>query len=228
MTTLKISNINNAGYGVFTTKKYNKGEYICFYDAYEGNIKSIDDFIYSIKNPFTNKNYIGSKKIKNKDGIGQYINDGYNFELIDDYRNDKNGCFNILNEKIKLAIQNYNSCSIEKSNCGFSKDNKNIFKIYAIKNINENEELYLHYGINYWICKIQFETDEPLTRLFCYIINEVLTINNNDIYIDNKKITPIKLFELLKIQSNGNLISALNLKGLSDLNKIIKLIELCK
>jgi len=228
MTTLKISNINNAGYGVFTTKKYNKGEYICFYDACEGNIKSIDDFIYSIKNPFTNKNYIGSKKIKNKDGIGQYINDSYNFELIDDYRDD-NFCYKVSNNKIKLAIQNYNNKSIEKSNCGFSKDKKNILKIYASKDINENEELYLHYGINYWICKIQLETDEPLTRLFCYLINELLNINkNNDIYFEKKKITSIRLFELLKIQPNGNLISALNLNDLSDLDKIKKLIELCK
>ena len=227
MTTLRLSKINNAGYGVFTTKKYNKGEYICFYDAYEGNAKTIDDFIYSIKNPFTNKNYIGNKKIKNKDGIGQFINDSYNFELIDDYRDD-NVCFKVSNNKIKIAIENYNNKSIEKSNCGFSKDNENIFKIYATKDINENEELYLHYGINYWICKIQLETDEPLTRLLCYIINEVLTINNNDIYIDNKKIKPIKLFELLQIQPNGNIISALNLNDLSDLNKIIKLIELCK
>ena len=72
------------------------------------------------------------------------------------------------------------------------------------------------------------ETDEPLTRLFCYIINKSLTINNNNIYFDNKKIKPIKLFELLQIQPNGNIISALNLNDLSDLNKIIKLTELCK
>ena len=123
MATLRSSNINNAGYGVFTTKKYNNGEYICFYDAYEEDIKSIDDFIYSIKNPFTNKNYIGNKKIKNRNGIGQYINDGCNFELIDDYRDD-NKYFKISNEKIKLAIQNYNSSSIKKSNCRFSKDKK--------------------------------------------------------------------------------------------------------
>ena len=227
MTTLKISNINNAGYGVFTKKKYNKGEYICFYDAYEGDIKCIDDFIYSIKNPFTNKHYIGNKKIKNKNGIGQYINDGFNFDLTDDYRDD-NGYFKVSNKKIKLAIENYNNKSIEKSNCGFSKSKSNIFKIYATKDINENEELYLHYGINYWISKIHIETDEPLTKLFCYIINEVLTINNNNIYIDNKKITPIKLFKLLQIEPNGYIISALNLNYLSDFNKIIKLIELCK
>lgn len=228
MHTIKQSNIPNAGYGVFTTTKYNKGEYICFYDCYRGNIKNIDEFIYSIKNPFTNENYIGCKKIKHKDGIGQYINDSHMFELIDEYRDIENGCFKESNYTLNLAINNYKSKSIEKSNCIFSSNEEDVFKIYASKDIDVNEELYLHYGIQYWICKIQFETDEPLTRLFCYIMNDIISINNNNIYFDNKKIKPIKLFELLKIQPNGNLINACNIHNLSDLNKIKFLIELCK
>jgi hypothetical protein len=227
MTTLKRSNINNAGYGVFAKCKYKKGDYICFYDAIEGDVKTIDDFIYSIKNPFDNKNYIGCKKIKNKDGVGQYINDSFAFELIDDYRDD-NGFFRISNNKIKLAIEEYKNKSNEKSNCTFSFTERNIFKIYAKKDINENEELYLHYGIEYWLCKIQIEIDEPLTRLFCLLMYNALNIKNKKIYIDNKQITPNRFFELFGIKQDGYMINKLNLDNLSTLNKIIKLIDFCK
>ena len=227
MTTLKQSNINNAGYGVFTKCKYKKGDYICFYDAIEGDINKIDDFIYSIKNPFDNKNYIGCKKIKNKDGIGQYINDSFAFELTDDYR-DENGFFKISNNKIKLAIEEYKSKSIENSNCGFSFNDRNIFKIYAKKDINENQELYLHYGIDYWLSKVQIETDEPFTKLFCLMINNILSIKNQENFFDSKQITYDEFFELLRIEQNGYIINKLNLSNLSNLNKIIKLIEFCK
>jgi len=189
---------------------------------------SIDDFTYSIKNPFNNKTYIGNKKIKNREGIGQFINDGFNFELLDDYRDIQYGCFKISSDKINVAIKNYVDMSTKKSNCGFLKSKKNLIKIYAHRNIEQNEELYLHYGVDYWISKIQLETDEPLTRLFCYMINCNLTINNNNIYLDDKIIIPTQMFQLLRISSNGNLINALNIDDLSDLNKIIKLIELVK
>ena len=48
---LKKSLIKNAGRGVFTTKSYKEGEYVCFYD---GEMKStrvgLDDFTYSMEN----------------------------------------------------------------------------------------------------------------------------------------------------------------------------------
>jgi SET domain-containing protein len=227
MSIIRQSNINNAGYGVFAKCEYKKGDYICFYDAVEADINTTDDFIYSIKNPFDNKNYIGCKKIKNKDGIGQYINDSFSFELIDDYRDD-NGFFRISNNKIKLAIEEYKNKSNENSNCGFSINKKQLFKIYATKDINENEELYLHYGIDYWLSKIQIETDEPFTKLFCLMVNKIINIKNKKIYIVNKQITHNEFFELLHIKSDGNIINKLNLNNLSNLNKIIKLIEFCK
>jgi hypothetical protein len=86
------------------------GDYICFYDAHKGIIQSIDDFIYSIKTPFSNDTFIGNKNIKHKEGVGQYINDGCCFELIDDYRND-NEMFTLTNVKINTAMQQYKNKS---------------------------------------------------------------------------------------------------------------------
>ena len=51
MTTIKQSAIVNAGNGLFATKKFKKGDLVCLYDCEERNINSIDDFIYTPKNP---------------------------------------------------------------------------------------------------------------------------------------------------------------------------------
>jgi hypothetical protein len=101
-----------------------------------------------------------------------------------------------------------------------------MFKIYASKNIDENEELYLCYGVEYWITKIQLETDEPFTRLFCYLKNDIVKINDNIIYFENEKIKALKLFELLRISPNGNIITVFKLNKLSNNDKMIELIKL--
>jgi hypothetical protein len=48
MTTINRSLIENAGYGVFTTHKYKKVDFVYFYDYEEKQILSLTDFTYSI------------------------------------------------------------------------------------------------------------------------------------------------------------------------------------
>ena len=57
-------------YGVFANQNYKKGMYVCFYDEQFKNIQSIDDFRYSIIEPFNNKRFIGYNYVKNKNGVG--------------------------------------------------------------------------------------------------------------------------------------------------------------
>ncbi len=224
---VKKSNIINAGFGVFATQKYAVGDYICFYDAYKGEIKSVDEFVYSIKTPFSDDTFIGNKQIKQNDGVGQYINDGFCFDLIDDYRDNEYGIYKISNNKINAAVEQYKNKSSEKANCTFSEDPKKIFKIYASKEIDVNEELYLHYGIEYWITKIQLDTDESFTRLFCYLKNNVIKIIDRSIYFENNKVEGNKILQLLRIMPNGNIVTTLKLNNLSDTKKVIELIKLC-
>jgi hypothetical protein len=84
MSIVKKSLIKNAGNGLFATKHYNKDDLICFYDCEEREINSIDDFIYSIINPFNKKLYIGYSELRNENGTGQFINDYCMFNLNDD------------------------------------------------------------------------------------------------------------------------------------------------
>ena len=43
MTTIKPSLRINAGNGLFTTRPYKKGEYICYYDGVEKEVENFED-----------------------------------------------------------------------------------------------------------------------------------------------------------------------------------------
>ncbi len=76
MFNIRESLIPNAGKGVFTTKNYKKGNYVCFYDGIKKEINNSQDFTYSIIDPNDNKTLVGYfDKIRNKYGVGQFIND---------------------------------------------------------------------------------------------------------------------------------------------------------
>ncbi len=112
---------------------------------------------------------------------------------------------------------------MENANVAF---NKTDFKLYALKDIHKNEELYFPYDINYWISKIQIESDEPLTILWCLLKRNVLKINENTIYLDGEKVEPKLIFDAIHIFSNGDLIKAMNLDTYTDKEKIIELSKL--
>lgn len=226
MSVVKQSLITNAGNGVFATKNYKQGDFVCFYDCEERPIISRDDFIYSINNPFDmKKKYIGYKSLKNENGTGQFINDYSMFDLTDEER-DECGFYKISSAKINNKINNYNTLSQTFSNVGFKNDGTKALRLYALKDINENDELYLHYGIDYWISKILLTTNEPFTRLYCLLKHNAIIIKNNKIYLDNKLITPDYLLKRLSIAPNGAIVKCLKINNLNSMQKIKKLIEL--
>jgi hypothetical protein len=225
MTTIRPSLRINAGNGLFTTRSYKKGEYVCYYDGMEKDIESFKDFTYSITNPFNNKTLVGYNYKRNNDGVGQFINDYCIFELNDRDREDY--LFKLSSTKINKKIDIYNSVSNIKANISFDKKKGNKFKLYARRDLEENEELYLNYGIEYWISRLQLITDEPFTILYCLMKNNVIKINNS-IYFNNKIIEPEKLFHILRIKPNGEIITTLELNKLTNMDKILELISLIR
>tara|TARA_B100000900_G_scaffold286380_1_gene245507 strand:- start:1834 stop:2520 length:687 start_codon:yes stop_codon:yes gene_type:complete len=226
MTTIKPSLRKNAGKGLFTTKSYKKGEYICYYDGIEKKIESFQDYTYSITNPFNNKILIGYNYKKNNEGVGQFINDYCLFELNDNDRDEKDHLFKLSSNIINKKIEIYQSISSIKANVSFRKEKNRKFKIYATRDIEENEELYLNYGIQYWISRIRFITNEPFTRLYCIIKINDITINNDFIYINDDKFESEVFLNLLRIKPNGKIINKLKLNKLTTIKKILKLISL--
>jgi len=144
---------------------------------YTKNISSIDDFIYSIVNPLNNKICVGKKKITDEHGIGQFINDYCIFDLTDDDR-EENGCYKLTSDKINNKINDYNINSELYSNVTFRKDKSMLFNLCATRDINENEELYLCYGIHYWISKKQLITGFTLSFCFCKNSFNTLSLKN--------------------------------------------------
>jgi hypothetical protein len=225
MTIIKKSLIENAGNGLFAKKKYKKGDLICFYDCEERNISSIDDFIYSIINPFNKKLYIGYSEIRSERGTGQFINDYCMFILNDDDRDDR-GFYKLTSKNINNKIKEYIHISKIHTNVEFKKDKTNLLNVYASKEINENDEFYLHYGIDYWLSKIRLTTNEPFTRLFCLLKNETLTINASYIYLNNIIITPEEALDILRILPNGSIIKYYGLEKYTNLIKLKKIIDI--
>jgi len=227
MTTIKSSLRINAGNGVFTTRSYKKGEYVCYYDGVEKEIESVEDATYSMINPFNDKILIGYKNKRNNDGVGQFINDYCIFELNDRDRDREDYLFKLSSTKINKKIDTYNSVSKIKENIGFDKKKCNKFKLYARRDLEENEELYLNYGIEYWITRLLLISDEPFTKLYCLMKNNVIKIDNS-IYCNNKIIEPEKLFDILRIKPNGEIITTLKLNKLTNMDKILELISLIR
>lgn len=117
------SNINNAGNGLFTLKKLKKNEIITFVDGYFTDRPNIFDMNLHSHCITINRYVIidGFRRNKYNIGYGSFINDIRNQSL-----------YNVKFEKITLNnLHTY------------------IF-IKAIKDIDENEELYLNYGNGYW------------------------------------------------------------------------------
>lgn len=206
-------------------KKYKKGDLICFYDCEERNINSINDFVYSIVNPFNKKIYIGYNELNNENGTGQFINDYHMFELNYEDR-DENGLYKLSSVIINNKIREYEHMSQTYQNVEFKRDDTNLLNIYALKEINENDELYLHYGIEYWISKIQLTTDEPLTRLYCLLKNKVIYINKKNIYVDGSLISPEQAFRILKISPTGNIVKHLKLEKYTNLVKLKRIFDM--
>ncbi len=227
MTEVKDSLIEFSGRGVFAKKNYKKGDYICYYDGEEKLPQncSKDEVPYCIDNPLNNKLFVGYKFPKTQTGIGQLINDFCRFELLDEYKNEKR-VFTLSSPLINKKIKEYTEKSIINSNVTFHKGKKNLFKIFAKKDIKTGEELYLHYGINYWLCDIINNTKYPSTKLYCLLKSESVIINKDVIFLKSTIFTPTNFLYYLGIDPTGNMIRSIDLLKFSDLTKIKKLIEI--
>ena len=183
-----------------------KGEYVCFYD---GEIKSNrvggDDFAYNMENPLrAGTRCVGYKEPRSKLGVGQLINDGCMFTLTDDVRDDEYGLFKLNNTKLNHKIQLYERCSKAKANVIFHDKS---FRLYAKRDIAVGEELYLQYGVSYWLGYISYYTDEPFTRLYCLMKNGFIHMNGDgtiDVSGINK--TPEEFIAGLRISLYGDII----------------------
>ncbi len=219
MTEIKTSLITNAGSGVFATRKYKKGACICYYDGEYNDTK--EDQEYAMINPYSKKNLIGYKIPRTKNGVGQIINDYCRVKLPDQIMTVS--LFLQITTKI---LTEYTENSIKNANVTFYPGEKNLFKLYAKRDIFAGEELYLHYGVNYWLSNIFNNSIQPLIRLYCLLKTDVLRIKKEIIYLNNNAFDPENFLWLLGMDPNGKMIAENNLTELSNIQKIKYFISL--
>jgi len=141
---LRKSNIINAGNGLFTNTQFVKGEKI---SSYGGTIYNKIDYLkdsdYSLN--IEDKVILGDKIYKSSDKAAQFINDA---GIVKDESD--------IESYIK-TIYNTNSYLV---------DTGDEFIAISIKDIKPNEELYVHYGINYWLAKNKIKIDPYKLSLY--------------------------------------------------------------
>lgn len=165
---IRKSNIPNAGWGVFTTKAFKKGEKITTYDGYhlpyyeihdmdkitqeldlDDDIKVVlthQDYIYEPRSGGCIYGYTKEEVEKHKAGYGSLINDAFS-----------------VKEWTKEAFQQYteDSSDIKHYNC-YTKN----CDVIALGDIAPNTELLNFYGVDFWSKKLN---DDRVIENFKYL-----------------------------------------------------------
>ena len=149
-----------------------------------------------------------------------YPNDFCHFSLAREDK-DKDGFYKVGSAKINDKIKQYTQKSLAKKNVEYRQGG-----LYATKDIGKGEELYEHYGIDYWITRIRYTTNYPMTRLFCIMKLNLIKIKGNKIFYGRKKVNTDFIFFQMHISPDGGIVqNEPELSGCSDLEKIKKLIS---
>jgi len=217
MTEIKESLRPDAGRGVFATRDFEIGEYVCFYDGVKRPMESAEDHEYAA--PDGNNNIlIGKQNVDGKlEGVAQLIND-YCALIIDDEDSDDYGIWKINGLKVNAKIQLYNLIASEKANVVNNNGN-----LYAIKPIKAGDELYYKYGENYWIFRSYLHAKSPLLKLY-FIIRSKMLLIEKDYFIYRGALTlPVLIFRSLGLNKDDEIFKYLHISELNNKDKLIYL-----
>lgn len=222
---LRESTIPGAGVGVFTTRPFHRGELICHYggETVHRSAKSKEEMIYSIAHPVVEGCWrIGSRT--DRKNLGHFINDGSAFILHESLRDKKSGLFPIYSSKVQKAITDYTEQSNQRSNVIFIDKE---FGMGARCDIEAGQELFYSYGLNYWCCLQELETEEIFTRISYMILGGFLLEKNNDFFLNNKLVEDYQylLQKVLRVHPEGNVVHCLGIADLSMKEKCHYLVQ---
>ena len=215
--------IPGAGNGVFAARDYSEGEYVCYYDGciiLNKDVKPHMNPRYMLRRDTCT--IVGHEDPINIYGVGQIINDASTMIFTDD---DKSGCNNILqpfsdriNEKINDYENSENKCNVKYDDVGN--------KLYATRPILAGQELYVHYGNNYWYSDAFRSSDDPMERLFFLILLKIINLIDGIFYFNGNVLSFRLIFDLLHLEPGGTLITQLNIGHLPEFDQLKYLCDL--
>lgn len=145
--------------GVFTTRQIKKGEYVCGYGD------QIVDSASSYAMQFPDGTFRGGARPTGADAdsvhmCGFMMNDANNISII---HTDTD---RLTLPNLRAAVNAYIYDSLQNSNVAFLGNNGNL---HARRNIDANEELFLHYGHDYWLSRLLNGSVYPYVRFLCLV-----------------------------------------------------------
>ena len=105
---------------------------------------------------------LGKMDVEQGFGVGQFINDAAKVEI------DKNETNFVHASKL---LEEYQKKSLDGANCEIDKK----FWFIASKNIRQGEELFTHYGFEFWVHKLLQESTKPELRFLFYSLQDQAT-----------------------------------------------------
>lgn len=161
---IRPSKVRHAGLGLFTIRKWNKGETLtCFGTEERAWHGHFDDHSAPVKNRSGRMRYgrpwqgqIPSGPLDPSTAVGHLINDRCTLGHAADWEGIKG-----LRERVRV----YEAASCAAANVWVTED----WRVVARRDLEQGEELYLHYGAWFWVYTLMCNTHQPLQRLACYV-----------------------------------------------------------
>ncbi len=173
---------------------------------------------FAIQHPSQKSVRIGVREDRGL-GVGQFINDGVSL-AVKDVSYNKHG---IMHASVwAKRVQTYTNVSRQLANVSFKRGSPE-WCLYATRDVNEGEELFLHYGSEYWITQIFLASEYPMEKL-------VLTLSSADAtLIDGDNTRCETYIRSLGLRMDGPMFQHLKLdRRTSAKQKLSILIDSCK
>lgn len=209
---VRPSLIEGAGNGVFANRDYNRGDFVCFFDGEPITPEDINASNFSRVMCGPLGPILGHKVAMHEAGTGQLVNDAEKFTMGCEDR-DNFGHFVLSNPEIEARKEHYLRESKEKANVMFKDDSLSMF---ATRDINQGEELYMHYGINLWLSELQEKYSyNPLDKLYFFVAKKELQIVGDQIAFKGQNVPAHAL--LAEIGINDEKYHIMEQLGLTDI-----------
>jgi hypothetical protein len=165
---LKPSKVH--GKGVFALIDAPPCMRLCCYDGKDYDTKEYKgDHTFIVSCNQGKKLRVGFAPPRTEDGVGQFINDSCkpNFEAI----RSLPAKFHTV-ENVRKALVDYYKKSIARMNCNWGINPSNYFDIVALRPIKQGDELFVFYGLCYWLLFEKTQGPASWQSAICQVLDE--------------------------------------------------------